>query len=288
VLEQVFKKSTVSKAAIPLLAGSLLAFGAVTLRPGATSAGLVGRAEAAALSGRLVIAGSTSVQPLAEELAEEFMARHPAVRIQVQGGGSSAGIAAAGSGAADIGTSSRKLKAEESGLNEVTLALDGIALVVHPANPVKNLTADEARRIFSGEITDWKQVGGKPGRIMAVTREAGSGTRGAFEELVMGGASISTKAIVQGSTGAVRSSVAQARQAIGYVSIGALDRTVKAVSLDGVPPTEANVRNKAYRLARPFLFLTKGRPSGVAKAFIDFALGEEGQRVVAREFVPVR
>lgn len=252
------------------------------------SARPVGVAQAETLSGKLVLAGSTSVQPLAEELADEFMAKYPKVRVQVQGGGSSAGITAAKSKTADIGTSSRELKPEEQGLHEVQIAIDGIAVVVHPANPVKNLTAEQIRKIFGGELTNWKQVGGKDGKIMAVTREAGSGTRGAFEELVMDKKPIANSAIVQGSTGAVRASVAQAPGAIGYVSIGSLDRSVKAVTLDGIQASEENVKNKTYRLARPFLFLTKAAPTGLAKAFIDFVLSKDGQHIVAQEFVAVK
>lgn len=266
---------------------ALLATAGALAAPKAAPA-LLGRAQAETLSGKLVIAGSTSVQPLAEELAQEFMAKHPQVRIQVQGGGSSAGIVAAQSGAAGIGTSSRELKPEEKGLHEVKVALDGIAVVVHPANPVTNLTAAQVRQVFAGEITNWKQVGG-PGRpIMLVTREAGSGTRGAFEELLMAKRSIATKAIVQGSTGAVRSSVAQAAGAIGYVSIGSLDKSVKAVSLEGVKATEANVKNRTYKLARPFLFLTKGQPAGLVRSFLDYVLGPDGQALVAEEFVSVK
>ncbi len=253
-----------------------------------SNGGAVGGARAETLSGKLIVAGSTSVQPLAEALAEEFMAKHPRVRIQVQGGGSSAGIAAAKSGVADLGTSSRELQPEERDLHEVQIALDGIAVVVHPGNPVANLTVEQVRRIYAGGLTDWKAVGGPAGPIMVVTREAGSGTRGAFEELVMNGKAISAKAIVQGSTGAVRSSVAQARNAIGYVSLGALDPSVKAVALGGVRPTAANVQNKTYKLTRPFLFLTRSAPTGLAKAFIDFVLSKEGQQIVAEEFIPVK
>jgi phosphate transport system substrate-binding protein len=122
---------------------------------------------------------------------------------------------------------------------------------------------------------------------MVVTREAGSGTRGAFTELVMQEATISTKAIVQGSTGAVQSTVAQAANAIGYVSLGSLDESVKAIPVDGVVASEANVKAKTYKIARPFLFLSKTKPTGLTKAFIDFVLSKDGQNIVAQEFVPV-
>lgn len=243
---------------------------------------------AAELSGQIIVAGSTSVQPLSEELAQEFMTKHPGVRINVQGGGSGAGITAAKTGAAQIGSSSRDLKPEEeANLKVFEIAKDGIAIVVHPSNKVSKLTTEQIRKIFSGEITNWKQVGGKNAKIMLVIREAGSGTRGAFEELVMGKTPVLPSAIVQGSTGAVMASVAQAKNAIGYMSMGAVDKTVKAVKVDGVAANEQNVVKKRYKIARPFLYLTKGEPTGLAKAFIEYVLGKEGQKLVARDYIPM-
>jgi phosphate transport system substrate-binding protein len=262
-----------------LLIGALL----LTLIAGVTG---VGYAES--LTGQIIVAGSTSVQPLSEELAQAFMAKHPGARVIIQGGGSSAGIAAATSGAAQIGASSRELKPTETGLTEFTIARDGIAIITHPSNGVNNLTTAQVQKIFAGEITNWKEVGGKDARILAVTRESGSGTRGAFEEIVMGKTAISSNAIVQGSTGAVMATVAQAKDAISYASMGVLDKTVKTVRIDGVAATEENVVKKLYKISRPFLYLTKGEPSGLTKAYIDFVLSSEGQKIVARDYIPVK
>lgn len=241
----------------------------------------------AKVSGQIVVAGSTSVQPLAEELADAFMSRHPGARVQVQGGGSSAGIASALSGTAQIGTSSRQLKPTETGLTEFEIARDGISVVVNPANTVSGLTSEQIRKIFAGEITNWREVGGKDQKILVITREAGSGTRGAFEELVMGKSKITTDAIVQGSTGAILATIKQSKNGIAYDSMGYVDRTVKALKVDGVAPTEDNVLKKQYKIVRPFLFVTKGQPAGVAKAFIDYVLSKDGQQLVARDYIPM-
>ncbi len=236
------------------------------------------------LTGTLTVAGSTSVQPIAEMLAEEFQAQNPGVRINVQGGGSSAGIKAAQTGAAQIGTSSRELKADEAkNLHQTLIARDGIAIVVHPGNKVANLTLAQIQKIFAGQITNWKEVGGKDAPIRVVIREAGSGTRGAFEELAMGKVAVTDRAIVQGSTGAVRQTVSGDPNAIGYISFDALGKEVRSLKVEGVEPKAENVKNSKYKMARPFLFLTRSAPAGVVKAFIDFVLSGEGQAIVAEE-----
>ena len=224
------------------------------------------------------------MQPFAEMLAEEYGKKYPdRAPVNVQGGGSSAGARAAMSGAAQIGMMSRELASGEESLNYVEIARDAIALVVHPANPVGELSLDQVRGIFTGEITDWSQVGGPHGRITVVSREEGSGTRGAFDELVLRGAVVSPRAIVQDSNGAVRLTVSQDKMAIGYISLGLVDSSVKAVAVGGVRPTIENARNGAYKLVRPFLFVYKGELSPEAKAFLDFVTGEEGQRILASE-----
>ncbi len=236
------------------------------------------------LSGTITVAGSTSVQPIAEMLAEEFQAQNPGVRINVQGGGSSAGIKAAQTGAAQIGTSSRELKEDEKkNLHQALIARDGIAIVVHPENKVADLTVAQVQKIFAGKITNWKEVGGKDAPIRVVIREAGSGTRGAFEELVMGKVAVTDRTIVQGSTGAVRQTVSGDPNAIGYISFDALGKEVKSLKVEGVEPRAENVKNGKYKVARPFLILTKGAPAGIVKAFIDFVLSDEGQAIVAEE-----
>ncbi len=237
------------------------------------------------LTGSLMVAGSTSVDFVSRALAEAFMAKHTETSIMTQSIGSSAGINAANEGTADIGSSSRYLREgeKEFGLSEFIIARDGIAVVVHPANDITDLTLEQVRGIFAGEITNWQEVGGADEEIMAVTREEGSGTRGAFEDMVMDDTYIGDGVIVQPSTGAVRSAVAGNEDAVGYISLAALNEEVKTVRVDGVEPTEKNILAGTYQIARPFIFITKGEPSGLAKEFIDFVLSSEGQAVVAAE-----
>ena len=233
--------------------------------------------------GGITVAGSTSVQPFAELVAEEYVALYPAERINVQGGGSSAGIEAALSGAAQIGMSSRELKGEERQLIWIEIARDAIAVVVHPSNPIHDLSVEQVRGIFSGQITRWSEVGGPPRPIVVVTREEGSGTRGAFQEMVMGKADVDPGALVQDSNGAVRQLVSGDASAIGYISLGLVNREVKPVALGGVEPTVENVAAGQYKLVRPFLFVLKSPPEGATKAFVDYVLGLEGQRALAHE-----
>lgn len=237
------------------------------------------------LSGSITVAGSTSVQPFSEVLAEEFMALHPQVKVNVQGGGSSQGIEAAKSGAAEIGSSSRNLKPEEKVLKEFLIAKDGIAVVVNPANQVSNLSVAQVKDIFLGKITNWKQVGGKDAKITLVNREAGSGTRDGFESLVMNKKPISDKALIVNSTGAVKTTVAGDPNSIGYMSLASLDNTVKAVAIDGVKPSRETVSTDQYKISRPFIYVTKTEPTGLAKAFIDFVLSDEGQKILEGEGV---
>lgn len=237
------------------------------------------------LRGAIMVAGSTSVQPFSEVVAEEFTQKYPGVQVDVQGGGSSQGIQAAISDAADIGASSRELKPEEktSGLIETVIALDGIAVAVHPSNGVNELTLNDLKNIYLGNISNWKQVGGKDAPITVVCREAGSGTRGAFEEMVMNKENISNKVIVQNSTGAVKTTVASDEKAIGFISMAAIDQEVKTVKIDGVEATVANVKNGSYKIARPFIYLTKGQPEGLVKVFIDYVLSDKGQALIQEE-----
>jgi len=231
----------------------------------------------------LIVAGSTSVQPFADRWAEIYMMKYPGRIVNVQGGGSSAGIQAAKSGAADIGTSSRELKQEEKDLNEIVVAKDGLAVIVHPSNKITNLSLEEVRQIFGGNIRKWKDIGRKEKTITVVTREEGSGTRGAFQEMVMGKVRIFKGAIVEDSNGTVREIIASDPYSIGYISLGLVDERVKALKLDGVVASEENILNNRYKLVRPFLFVTNGPPSSEAKHFIDFVLSEEGQELAKKE-----
>jgi len=231
----------------------------------------------------VIIAGSTSVQPFVEMVAEHYMEEHPDLRVVVQGGGSTAGVQAVREGAAAVGMSSRQLTPQENDLTPIVLARDGIAVIVHPSNPVASLTVEQVREVFGGRIKDWKEVGGKPGRIWLVTREEGSSTRGAFVELVMHKTPIISEAIVQDSNGSVRAVIADFPMGVGYVSLGLVDESVKALRIGGVEPTRENVRNNSYRLVRPFLFIAKGEIGPAARLFIDYVLSDTGQRLLEEE-----
>lgn len=237
------------------------------------------------LTGTLTIAGSTSVQPFSEVLADKFMADNPGVQVNVQGGGSSQGVTAVLSGVADIGSASRNLKDEEKQENvvETILAYDGIAIVVHPDNDIQGLSQEEVKNIYLGQTSNWKDVGGKDVAITVVSREAGSGTRGAFEEIVMGDDDISSSVIIQNSNGAVRTTVEGDANAIGFISLALVNDNVKALTIDEVSPTVENIQNGSYKISRPFLYVTKTQPEGLAKAYMDFALSDEGQALVVEE-----
>lgn len=246
-------------------------------------AGMILSGCAQKLSGTITEAGSTTVQPVAEKLAAAFKRKHPEIIITIQGGGSSVGIKAAADGTVDIGAASRELKPDEPKLVQHLLARDGIAIIVHPNNPVTGLTKEQVIKIYSGEITNWNQVGGSNAAITVISREEGSGTRSAFEEMVMGKTLITAKAILQPSNGAVRTAVSATPLSIGYVSLGSLDKTVKALEINGVAPTPENCKNGKYPIVRPLYFLTKAEPTGLVKEFIDFCLGPEGQKIVEEE-----
>ncbi len=239
----------------------------------------------------LSVAGSTSVQPFAELLAEEYARRHPdAPVVNIQGGGSTAGIEAALSGAADIGMSSRALKESElaQGLVCRPIAYDAIAVVVHPSNPISELTSEQVRQVFSGEVDNWRALGGPDSAITLVVREEGSGTRGAFDELMMSGARVSVRALRQDSNGAVRVIVNSDPNAVGYISLGIVEDWVKPLTLNGIAPTvEASIAGD-YFLVRPFLFTWLGRLSEPAQRFLDYCLTPEAQAILSLEgLIPV-
>lgn len=256
---------------------------------GKTETGDKTSVDKTSITGNVKVTGSTSVEPLAHELVDEFQIKYPDVQISVTGGGSSVGIKATQDGVADIGMSSRELKTEEKDLKEFVIAKDGIAVVLHPTNKVEDLSLEQIKKIYSGEIKNWKDVGGADAPVTLVTREEASGTRGAFEELVMGKeAKIVNTAVVQSSTGAVRTTVAGDPNAIGYMSMGSINNQIKVIKVDGVEGTEENAKSGAYKLTRPFLFVTKAEPTGGAKAFIDWVLGDDGQRIIGEEFISVK
>ena len=230
------------------------------------------------------VVGSTSVQPFAEALAEDFMAGHSAEKIFIQGGGSTAGIQAVLTGAAQVGMSSRKLEESEKALIAVPIIYDAIAVIVHRTNPLADLAMDQIRKIYAGKITRWKEIGAMDRAITVVTREEGSGTRETFQNLVMGkNEEISLGALVQDSNGAIRQVVADDPNAIGFISLGLVNDRVKALKIDGIEPIFENIRAHRYQIVRPFLFVFKSSPQGVAKEFLDFVLSPKGQKLLMQE-----
>lgn len=237
------------------------------------------------LSGSISMVGSTSMEKLANALSEAFMEEYPDVTVTAEFVGSGAGIEAVTNGTADIGNSSRSLKDEEkaAGVVENVVAIDGIAVCVDPANEVADLTKEQLTNIYNGTVTNWKEVGGADEPIIVIGREAGSGTRGAFEELVdlVDGCKYANEL---DSTGAVIAKVASTPGAIGYASLDALDDSVKALSLEGVEATAENIKAGNYFLSRPFVMATKGEISeqnDLVQAWFDFVLGDEGQQVAS-------
>lgn len=243
-------------------------------------------AEATAdLSGSISMVGSTSMEKLANALSEAFMEEYPEVTVTAEFVGSGAGIEAVTNGTADIGNSSRSLKDEEkaAGVVENVVAIDGIAVCVDPANEVADLTKEQLTNIYNGTVTNWKEIGGADEPIIVIGREAGSGTRGAFEELV-DLKDACKYANELDSTGAVIAKVASTPGAIGYASLDALDDSVKALSLEGVEATAENIKAGNYFLSRPFVMATKGEISeqnDLVQAWFDFVLGDEGQQVAS-------
>jgi phosphate transport system substrate-binding protein len=244
---------------------------------------LLGCGQKDSQSQTLTIAGSTSVQPFAEKLAEVYMQHNPGLLINVQGGGSSAGIMAVQQRAADIGASSRELNDSEKSLHETVIAWDGIAIIINPACKLDDLSLTDLEKIFEGKIIDWSALGLAPHGIHVITREEGSGTRTAFEELVMKKAEISRHALVQDSNGAVREIVANDPYAIGFISCGLVNQQVKAIAIDGVSPTGANIKKNVYKLTRRFLFVTLKKPEGQVKEFDEFVLSHKGQMLLEKE-----
>ncbi|MGZ8937312.1 MAG: phosphate ABC transporter substrate-binding protein [Halobacteriota archaeon] len=235
-------------------------------------------------SAKLQLAGSTSVQPHAEVLAKAFQANNSGVQVFVQGGGSSAGVTAVGTGTANIGMSSANLSASQlsqyPNLKLVPIAVDGIAVIVSPQNTVNNLTLNQTRDIFTGNITNWNQVGGSDAKINVVNREEGSGTRDGIQKVVLKGGNFSSGGITQSSTGAVRSYVAGDPNAIGYISFAEVDNSVKALNINAVAPKYDTIADGTYPIQRYFLLVTNGDPTGNAKAFIDFTLSPAGQAIL--------
>ena len=235
-------------------------------------------------SNKVTVSGSTSVGPVVEVLGEDFSAKNEGISVEVQQIGSSAGIKNAIEGTSQIGMASRDLKDEEkaSGLKETQIAIDGIAVITNKNNEVKDLTLEQVKDIYTGKITNWKEVGGKDAPIVVVSREDGSGTRDGFQENVGFESEELTKdAQISDGSGNIKSIVEGNENSIGYISFGYVDDKVNALTIDGVELTVENVKDNKYAIARPFLLVNKeDKISEEGTKFIEFILSEEGQKIV--------
>ncbi|OIP99434.1 MAG: phosphate-binding protein [Syntrophobacteraceae bacterium CG2_30_61_12] len=240
--------------------------------------------------GAIKISGGTAHIPVMREVAERIMTLNPKVRITIAGGGSGVGIKQVGEGLVDIGNSGRKPTAEEIAAFNLKLfqwALDGVAVVVHPKNPVKALGSDQVRAIFAGKVSNWKDLGGPDQAIHVFSREETSGTREVFWTLALSKGEVSQAADVVPSNGAMKTAVAGDPAAVGYMSVGYVDQSVAAVVLDGVEPSIDNVRRGIYPVARGLFSNTKGEPGPLVKAFLDLLFAPEGQAIIqAKGFIP--
>ena len=256
---------------------------------------LLGAGQLAAQTYTITTGGSTSVAPLMEMFKAEYERLNSNIRISISASGSGDGIRGAPAGTFEIGMSSRDLTPVEKGtdIREIVVAIDGIGVIVNNANPASDLTQAQLRSIYTGAITRWEQLGaaarGMTGPIAVVSREPGSGTRGAFEEILGFQDQLVRGAIEFDGTGAVRAEVSRNIHAIGYISLGSVDNSVKALNVDGVAPTTANVVAGAYRVARPFILLTRrsGTLNPNTQRFIDWMLSPAGQAIVGRSWIRV-
>lgn len=243
-------------------------------------------------AGDLRIAGGTAHIPVVKEAAKRIMTLNPDIRITIAGGGSGAGIKQVGEGLIHIGNSGRKASDNEISTYGLTLyrwAIDGVAVVVNPLNTVTNLTRSQLVDIFSGRITDWKDLGGEAGQINLYTRDEGSGTREVFWERAINKGEIALSANFVVSNGAMKTAVANDPNAIGYMSAGFVDKGLTAIEIDGVKPDDESIRNEKYTIARGLYSNTRGEATGLAKLFVEYLLSDEGQAIVREKgFIPVR
>jgi phosphate transport system substrate-binding protein len=243
------------------------------------------------LSGEIRISGGTAHIPVMKEAAKQIMTANPDISISIAGGGSGVGIKQVGEGIVDIGNSGRAATDEEVekyGLKLFKWAIDGVGVAVNPDNPVTALTKAQLKDIYSGKITDWKDLGGKDAPITVYTRDESSGTRSVFWKKALGKGDIVSSANFVVSNGAMKTAIANDPNAIGYVSVGHMDASVAGVALDGVPPTIDTVKSGEYKVARGLYSNTQGDPSGLTQLFIAYLLSPEGQQIVVQKgFVPV-
>lgn len=263
---------------------------------GSTSTGSAG--SDAALSGTLNVAGSDTMVNMAGEWAQKFMAENPDVQVAVKGGGSGTGVAALLNKTVDVANASRELKDEEktqaqtAGINPVTTAVarDGVGIIVNTANPVTDITEENLGKIYRGEIANWKDVGGSDAPIVLLGRDSSSGTYAFVQEEVVGKEKTYAKSMQNlQSNQAIVDQVGKSPNAIGYVGLGYENDTIKVITVDGKKADAASVLDGSYPLARALNMITDGEPTGVAKAYIDWILGADGQKIVTEQgFVPVK
>jgi phosphate transport system substrate-binding protein len=249
----------------------------------------------AAFAENIVIKGSTTVLPIAQATLEAYMKANPKTMISLSGGGSGEGIKALIDGSTDIATSSRGIKeselslAKSKGGNPVStiVAIDAIVPIVNPKNPVKDLTIDQLSQIYQGKITNWKEVGGNDLEIVVISRDSSSGTFESWAELVLSKAKVTPRAQLQASNGAIVQAISKNKYALGYIGLGYLDKTVKALTVGGVPASAKTALSGEYPVSRPLYFFTNGTPKGDSVKFIRFVLSPAGQKIVAQTgFVP--
>ena len=244
------------------------------------------------LNGKIDIAGGTAHIPVMNEAVKRINAANPNIRITVAGGGSGVGIKKVGEGLVEIGNTGRAITQKEKethGLITYPFALDGVAVVVHPSNPVASLSGEQMKRLYAGEIANWKEIGGPDGAVHLIMRDESSGTREVFWEILLGKGKIDPGANVASSNGAVKVAVGKNPLAIGYTSLGHVDDTVKSVAIDGHAPTQENVLSGKYRVTRKLYMNTKGQPSELVQTFINYIRGPEGNTIVREAgFIPVK
>jgi len=255
------------------------------------SLGLIALMGFQAHAEKIVVEGSTTVLPIAQKAAEVFMGSHASADISVRGGGSGVGIASLLDKACNIADASRAIKdaelakAASNGVDPKAhvIAMDGIAVIVNPANSVSALTKKQIKDIYTGKISNWSQLGGSDEKIVVVSRDTSSGTFEAFGELALSGGKVRADALMQASNQAVASVVEKTPGAIGYVGLGYMGSNTKALSVEGIMPSKDTVLTNKYPIGRPLFMYTNGSPTGLAKEFIDFVLSPEGQKIVDQE-----